>query len=332
MPGPEEKEVAAPEKQTGSELDEATLNDVASRVMGEELYSEPETKAEEEPEEEPEAAEAVPEEEPEEEIEAEEDPESAEAVKDLTDEQKERIQKRMGKLTAFRKEAESSLTEAQGQLEAKDSEITDLEDRLESARKGGQNLPMAASLMQAATGKELDAELDKLESMIDWCEDHLDEGFESDNGDLVAPSEIRKRLRMFQKFEKRMVPKAKEALKQREAAQTDARKAYPDLFEKNTPSGQRYRRLVLDHPELKAIPDLPMLVGDALAGAALRQTPPKKQPKRAPATPEEKAAPKKAEITDAPKKQKRQADLGKVIDGGGSRDALAGAILDMDII
>ena len=302
-----EKEVVAPDISV-EELANEPLSDAVTQA----LFVDPKSEETEETEE------------------TEEDPDDAKATKGLDDKQKKAIQKRINKLTAQRKEVEAKVEESKSLLESRDADIADLEGRLEQARKGV-SMPMEAEMMQASTDAELREAEGKLEDMIDWCEDHLDEDFESEDGEMYTVAQVRKRLRKLQKFEKRIVPKAREVLKSRKESMTEARKSYPDLFDKNTEAGQRYRRVLLDYPELKGVPNLPILLGDAFAGEALRKAPAKKKalPKKAPASP--KQTPKKhAPVDKVGKEEDRKGvDYDAVISSGGSRDALASAVMNL---
>lgn len=335
MPGEETKEVAEPIKDP---------SEIVGQVLAEEEEPEPETdegkpetgnlKPETEESEEDSETEDSATEDAETEDAEDEDPDNAEAVKDLPEETKARVQKRFGQLTKARKEAEGQVAELESRLETKDSDIADLEDRLEAARKGGENVPVATALMAAVTPKDLNAAEDQLDDLIEWCEDHVDEGYlNEETGEEMRPAEIRKKLRMFRKVESRVVPKAREALKQRSAAETEARKAFPELFDRNKPEGQRYRRMLLDHPELKAVPELPLLLGAAFAHEAGGKAAPKKAaPKKAPAAPAVTPAPKNKGVADPAESKKKTVNLDKVVASGGASDALAGAILEMEII
>lgn len=275
-------------------------------AKSEESVVEPEEDAEESEESDGEALES---DEDAEEDDAEEDDSDEEAGKDeheaLPPEVQKALDKRIGKEVRKRKELEE-------QMALRDSRIADLEAELDAAKSGG-SVPVPADvhpLMLVDSEADVQAFVKKTDEMLDWLEDHRDEGYEPEEGEGYTPAQIRKRIREIERERASVVPAAKDRLTTLSKAREDARSAYPELAKADSELSLELRKLVREQPALKLLPDWPLRLADMLNGAKLRQKPNKeKSPKvkvRAPAIPT--SPPPGRKVTPAPR-QSNEVDL-----------------------
>jgi len=269
---------------------------------------EPEPEAPEIPEEpqpeEPPPEEAKPEagdDEPEPGEEAPKEPETdEEPIEGLSDEQRERIQKRIDKAVGQKKAAEE-------RAEAQDQRVTELEAKVEELTNAKPEETKAISepheLMLVDTKQQIedyDAYLAKGEAWLlaNW------DGYESvddDTGEetVYTAAQMRTRWQEVRDQREKLIPQAHQALMQREADTAAAREVYPDLFVTTHNDYGIVQRALATVPELKRLPGYMTIIGDMLAGERARNAnakkPKAKKPAKAPpAPPKSSAAPTSA--------------------------------------
>jgi hypothetical protein len=271
--------------------------------------------------------------------EEEDDPEAAEnedAVKDLAAESKVRVQKRIDKLTAQKKEhAELAETEKMAREQA-EARVAELETELAEAKAGGTPaapLDPQHELLAAESEADIAAYEAKLTAYEDFIDEHIDEGYTPDDPEKegYTPAQLRKMQRTLNRERATLIPKARAALKQRTEANAEAKALYPDLFKPNSEMSVKAKAILADVPALKALPNAMILLGDALAKAAERAKP---AAKKAPAKKEPPAVPVPA-ATPKPQKEaprtKPNVDMTKIEESGGDADSLAAGVAALGI-
>ncbi len=232
----------------------------------EEAPAEPTTPEEQEPEKESEA-------EPEKKAEPEEpgDPE----LEGLSDEQKERIQKRIGKEVRKRKELEEKQAVEKETLESELAELRQIADARDTARAGQQT--GMHPLYFAESEEAINGYLEAVGAFEEWANKYKAEGYEGKDGEKsYTPEQIRDRLADVRDERARVVPEARQLLRQRQEMESLAGKAYPRLSERTSDEAKTMRSILKIAPHLRLLPDYKMRIGDMIAGEALRKS--KSQP------------------------------------------------------
>ncbi len=265
--------------------------------------------------------------------------ENEKTVKDLPEATKARVEKRIGKLTAQREEAKEKLTIAEQAKADAEARVSELEQSLEAAKAAvGQRTEVRGqgeeetTLLTAEKASDIDAYEARLDSLQEFIDDNIDEGYTPDDPEKKSytPAELRKMQRNLERQRKTLIPKARAALKQRETATAEAKTLYPDLFKNGAELKVQADAMLRDHPALKTVPNILILIGDALTKAAERKAPPKKAepPKRTAALPSPTAVPKADPSTP---EKKKTVDIEKVQQSGGSSESIAGALVALGI-
>lgn len=270
------------------------------------------------------------------------DPDAVEnetAVKDLPDATKARVEKRIAKLTAQKKENAEKLSVAEQARADAEARVSELEQELTAAKAaGGQKTDDRGrtteeeSLLAANSEADIAAYEARLDSLQEFIDENIDEGYTPDDPEQKSytPAELRKMQRTLERQRKTLIPQARAVLKQRETATAEAKTLYPDLFKNGAELKVQADAMLRDHPELKTVPNIMILLGDALTKAAERKAPPKKTepPKKTATLPSPTAVPK-ADPT-APEKKKTM-DISKVQQSGGSSESIADALISLGI-
>lgn len=259
--------------------------------------------------------------------------ENAETVKELPEATKARVEKRIGKLTAQKKEAAELAETEKARADAAEAREAELKTQLAEAKAQGSGIRGQESgqsqLLAAETEADISAFEKRLDQLEEFIDEHIDEGYTADDPEKKSytPAELRKMQRQIARQRQTLIPQAREALKQRQTAVEEAKKVYPDLFKAGTELKTKADALLRDYPELKAMPNVMIFIGDALAKAAERAAPAKKpaaEPKKEPAKIPSPSAPKPAPAS--PDEGKKKVDMNKITESGGSVDAIAQGI------
>jgi len=255
---------------------------------------------------------------------AEEDPEAAEApaVKKLA--------KRVDKLTARAKSAEEQATSLQAELTAAKDALTRAQPIVVQ--------DAADPLADVTTPEALESRLAAANTVLDNVPDLIAkadyEGGEVEvdvgNGSTrkFTKQELQERLRLARQILK-AEPARRTYLAQRESFQAEARQAYPELFQDDSQARQMMMATLKAYPGIGKLPNLELVIGDAIRGQALRFQQAEAIQKKAATAKAKPAAPAAAKPAMAPKvvspsaapKTKSQSDPLEALKKSGNRDA-----------
>ena len=265
-----------------------------------------------------------PEEEPAEEDDAaEEDPESAEAPA------VRKLAKRVDKLTARAKSAEEQATSLQAELTATKEALTRAQPIVVQ--------DAADPLADVTTPEALESRLAAANTVLDNVPDLISQA-DMEGGEVEVPmgdgstrkftkQELQERLRVARQILK-AEPARRTYLAQRENFQHEAQQVYPELFQEDSQARQMMMATLKAYPGIAKLPNLELIIGDAIRGQALRFQQAEALHKKAaaakakPAAPASKPAmaPKVVSPSAAPK-TKSKADPLEALKKSGNRDA-----------
>jgi hypothetical protein len=253
-----------------------------------------------------------------------EDPETAEvpAVKKLA--------KRVDKLTARAKSAEEQAATLQTELAAAKEALTKAQPIVVQ--------DAADPLADVITTEVLDTRLSAANTVLDNVPDLIAQA-DMEGGEVDVPmgdgstrkftkQELQDRLRIARQILKGE-PARRNYLAQRESFQQEARQVYPELFQEDSQQRQMMLATLKAYPGIAKLPNLELIIGDAIRGQALRfQQSEALQKKTASAKPKPVAnmatkpavAPKVVSPSAAPK-TKIKADPLEALKKSGNRDA-----------
>ncbi len=254
---------------------------------------------------------------------AEEDPESAEApaVKKLA--------KRVDKLTARAKSAEEHATSLQAELTATKDALTRAQPIVVQ--------DAADPLADVTTTEALENRLAAANTVLDNVPDliaqaDMDGEVEVPMGDgstrKFTKQELQERLRIARQILK-AEPSRRNYLAQRENFQHEARQVYPELFQEKSEARQMMMATLQAYPGIAKLPNLELVIGDAIRGQALRFQQAEALQKKAATAKAKPAASAAAKPAMAPKvvspsaapKTKSKSDPLEALKKSGNRDA-----------
>lgn len=313
---PATEEVA--QEAVADETPDITPEDQPEETDAPETDAEDSTEESEQPEEDP--AEDDTDEEPAE----DEDPESTEApaVKKLA--------KRVDKLTARAKSAEEQATSLQAELAAAKDALTRAQPIVVQ--------DAADPLADVATPEALESRLAAANTVLDNVPDLIAQA-DMEGGEVEVPmgdgstrkftkQELQERLRVARQILK-AEPARRNYLAQRESYQHEARQVYPELFQEDSQARQMMLATLKAYPGIAKLPNLELIIGDAIRGQALRFQQVEALQKKAATAKAKPAAPAAAKPAVAPKvvspsaapKTKSKADPLEALKKSGNRDA-----------
>jgi hypothetical protein len=254
---------------------------------------------------------------------AEEDPESAEAPA------VRKLAKRVDKLTARAKSAEEQATSLQAELSATKEALTRAQPIVVQ--------DAADPLADVTTPEALESRLAAANTVLDNVPDLISQA-DMEGGEVEVPmgdgstrkftkQELQERLRIARQILK-AEPARRNYLAQRENFQHEARQVYPELFQEESQARQMMMATLQAYPGIAKLPNLELIIGDAIRGQALRFQQAEALQKKAaaakakPAAPASKPAmaPKVVSPSAAPK-TKSKADPLEALKKSGNRDA-----------
>lgn len=313
---PATEEVA--QEAVADETPDITPEDQPEENDAPETDAEDSTEESEQPEEDP--AEDDTDEEPAE----DEDPESTEApaVKKLA--------KRVDKLTARAKSAEEQATSLQAELAAAKDALTRAQPIVVQ--------DAADPLADVTTPEALESRLAAANTVLDNVPDLIAQA-DMEGGEVEVPvgdgstrkftkQELQERLRVARQILK-AEPARRNYLAQRESYQHEARQVYPELFQEDSQARQMMLATLKAYPGIAKLPNLELIIGDAIRGQALRFQQVEALQKKAATAKAKPAAPAAAKPAVAPKvvspsaapKTKSKADPLEALKKSGNRDA-----------
>jgi hypothetical protein len=236
--------------------------------------------------------------------ESEEDKDDAEPEEEKEEEKNpvpEKLLKRIDKITAKRREAEE-------RAETLESEVSELRAKLD-ATAPIQITPTASDpLADVETPEQLEDRVATAKKIRAWAIKNLEGGtVQNAAGEDVyyEPSQVREYLATADELLTEHAPKRKEWISQRSAVMQEAKAVYPALFKAGTPEHESLVATLKAHPYLKGLPQLEMIVGDAIEGQKLRFARAEAAQKKAAASKTESKSPVKASNPPSPAKGAR---------------------------
>ena len=178
----------------------------------------------------------------------------------------DKLLKRIDKITAKRREAE----ERAEQLE---TEISDLRAKFDAAPPITLAPTPADPLADVESPEALDERISIAKKVRKWALENLEGGTVTNaQGEEVyhEPAQVRQYLANADEMLTEHAPKRREWLTQRQTVLPEARTAYPALFQAGSPEQAMYRETLKAYPALKNMPNLEMVIGDAIEGQKLR--------------------------------------------------------------
>jgi hypothetical protein len=182
----------------------------------------------------------------------------AQQLKDLSPEQRAAVEKvigmRLGKV----------VKQASAERERLEAQVVDMTGELEAAQraKGAPAIEGIHPALLVDSEAEIDEMEDKNEAFLGgWAIQHRD-GYnlpESENYDPSQPTytaeQISQRVYEVTRENRRILPQARQALKERAAADAALRKVVPALFDAKSPEYRAAHLILRDQPWLKRFPD-----------------------------------------------------------------------------
>lgn len=208
----------------------------------------------------------------------------------------EKLLRRIDKITAKRREAE----ERTEQLE---TEISDLRAKIDATPPVTLAPTPDDPLADIETPQALEERVEIAKKVRKWALQNLEGGTVTNaNGEEVyhEPAQVRQYLANADEMLTEHAPKRREWLGQRQAFVPEAQSAYPALFQAGSPEQSMLRDTLKAYPALKRMPNLELIIGDAIEGQKLRFA--RLQAKQTGAKPSATASVKSAPSTPSPAK------------------------------
>ena len=204
--------------------------------------------------------------------EAEEATDEADSDKDDAEKEEEKapvpekLLKRIDKLTAKRREAEE-------RAETLETEVSDLRAKLEASTAVQISPSPSEPLADVETSEQLDERVATAKKIRAWAIKNLEGGtVQNAAGEDVyyEPSQVRDYLATADELLTEHAPRRKEWIAHRSQVVPEAKAVYPQLFKSGTPEHDMLRQTLKAFPHLKSMPNLEMVIGDAIEGQKLR--------------------------------------------------------------
>lgn len=178
----------------------------------------------------------------------------------------EKLLKRIDKLTAKRREAEE-------RAETLESEVSELRAKLEASTPVQISPSPSDPLADVETSEQLEERIATAKKIRAWAIKNLEGGtVQNAAGEDVyyEPSQVRDYLATADELLTEHAPRRKEWIAHRSQAIPEAKAVYPALFKSGTPEHDMLRQTLKAFPHLKSMPNLEMVIGDAIEGQKLR--------------------------------------------------------------
>ncbi len=171
--------------------------------------------------------------------------------------------KRVGKLTAQKKELAANLEQARAEAE-------ELRQQLQARAAEAAEVP----LPQIRNWDELQHHADAARGALEWLIKNPYGGeYQTSDGQTrsLTAEEVAERRIAVERVLNVQVPQRAQYLQQLAAANQEAAKHYPQLFQDNTPQSRMAHAIAQQYPEITRYPEHVMLVGDLMIGRAVRE-------------------------------------------------------------
>jgi prefoldin subunit 5 len=241
------------------------------------------------------------------------------------------VQKRISKLVAAKKAAQS-------ELEAQKAQLAQLQQELESLKTSAPAKQQAPSEFaeQLDTPEKVQSEYEKAVEVLLWCEENLDGGvitLPDGTEHELSDKEVRAMKRTALKRKEVELPARLNYLQQQAQADSQTLTDFPWWNKRETEEYQVAQQILRDFPEVKRRPDWKHLTGLVVLGAKTyaemkaKSKAPQQPIRRAPVQPGVTKAPPAASGNSDASKAKQQ--FAKT---GGSRDGLTDLVKAMNFV
>ena len=201
---------------------------------------------------------------------SEEKPDDAEKDDAEPEEEKtptaEKLLKRIDKITSKRRKAEE-------RAETLETEVSELRAKLEASTPVQITPSPSNPLADVETSDQLEDRISTAKKIRAWAIKNLEGGtVQNASGEEVyyEPSQVREYLATADELLTEHAPKRKEWIAQREMVVPEAKQFYPALFKVGTQEHDMLKATLKEHPYLRNMPQLEMIIGDAIEGMKMR--------------------------------------------------------------
>lgn len=256
------------EKPAEAPKEEAAVEPAAEEVVKEEAQAEPEATEPVEAEGEKSEGNEQPEEKPE--------AEDEEVLSKLDPRTQEKIDKRIGKAVAAKKQAEEKAAALEARLKELEAKASEPKPEPEVVA-----VPVVEDPHDLTAKAVKEADLDKLENdarmVVGAYEDNedailravaRDEPTVVIGGEEVSVAKLKAMKKQADKHLRELIPARRKFLKERGQAVEVAKKRFPTLFDSRSQEYQELQAVLRQYPQLRSIPTLETMVGYALVGMA----------------------------------------------------------------
>lgn len=245
------------------------------------------------------------------------------------------INRRIGKLTREKKEAQEALEAEQAERERLAGEVSTLTAAVAEAQGAGAEAAGVNPLFLAQSETEIDRREAQIMQFRRFARAHPEgyEGTDETKDPSWSREEIAAKLAEMDDELLVTLPRARQVLQRRQALRPVVRKHYPALLDPKSPDAVIMTALLAAVPGLKRLPNVEILIGDMIAGErarkALAAKPPAAAtpPARAPKVPTVSAATTPKPTRTLPTREAgKDYDVKKFVEAGGDRAALVAQI------
>lgn len=248
--------------------------------------------------------------------------------------------------------ATAELTETKAKLEETTTRLAEVETELKT--RGTKPIEIAATQLHPVLHADSESDIAKIDAqfgafekwaLANWDGTQAVEGKDGQPGTPAYTAEqVRARYSDIKEQRAQLIPLARKSLATRRNYETEAKTAYPELFDAKKPEAQMLKQVLAQAPGLKVIfPNIHMIFGDAIRGEKIRQAEAAKKGKAAaPVRVAPKIAVRPAPGAGSPiggakpKPAKGAAgvsgvDIGAFVSGGSTRDSLVATLMKANL-
>jgi hypothetical protein len=238
------------------------------------------------------------------------------------------FQKRIDKLTRQRRDAEDEVKDLRGEMKELRGQVT---DNATPASRTNSDSPFEHLTSQ----EQIDAERQKAKDLRRWCRKNRDGAvINGKNGEVEYDStQIEDILENAEEALDTHLPEREKFVEASAYWEPEAVKAYPWIEDRGSNENKLFKQALKAFPQVKALPDYKILLGDMLIGRALRISNETSKPeskikaKAKPKAPKQPAAPSADRTTTPPTAAKISANKNRFLKSGQESD-LAELMMD----
>lgn len=193
------------------------------------------------------------------------EPDDAEPEEEKTP-NSDKLLKRIDKITSKRRKAEE-------RAETLETEVSELRAKLEASTPVQITPSPSNPLADVETSDQLEDRISTAKKIRAWAIKNLEGGtVQNASGDEVyyEPSQVREYLATADELLTEHAPKRKEWIAQRDMVMPETKQFYPALFKVGTQEHSMLTATLKEHPYLRNLPHLEMIIGDAMEGMKMR--------------------------------------------------------------